>query len=403
MLDYTARSSYANKLQSVAGLSEGNKFRGVGAQWQKQKISLMAFASHRQLDGRIDEDGLVYGLSEAGLHRREQDFERRRQVPMRAWGIQLGLSLKQFDLRLHHLYYDFSKDYRLAHATGASRIEALNALGQHYNTALSYHWHSRKGDVLISGELARNQLGAWAYVQNSSLHLSRLGDFALHLRSVSPHYWAYYAQTNTHFLRPNNERGVTLSFVSRELLKGSEITTYFDSYKGIRAFDNGDERAGKAFGLRLKHRLSKRFKLEERLSWRQNEGEGSRLRLGLRAKHQLSETLAMETGLATSRAKDEWGYLIYQKCRYQIAKKVRLSSSILYHNVPQWSGRIYYYEPQLRYQYQSLFLYRQGFRVGATCRLKLSERCTLGSKFAYHRLKEQPRTNHFFALSLSFR
>ncbi len=403
LLDYTNISTYGNKLRSVAGLSEGNKFRGLGAKWQKGKLSLMAFASSRKLDGRIDDEGFVYGLSETGLHRTEQDFERRGQVPMRAWGLQFGLKLKQLELSLHHLYYDFGKDYKLAHGVGASREESLRGIQEHYNTGLSYHWHSRKGAVVASGELARNSLGAFAYVHNTSFHLNNLGDLALGFRAVSPRYWAYYAQTSTHFLRPNNERGLTLSFNTRELISRCYLMTYFDFYKGVKPFSNGEERAGRTFALKLMHRHNEQLSLEGRCSWKQDRGEPARLRLGLRLKHQLKERLFLDTSLQTSGAKSEWGYVLAQKTRFRLAENLNLQTSILYHNVPNWAGRIYYYEPQLRYQYQSLFLYRKGFRLGAKLQCHLAKRWLLGAKFAYHRLNHLGQANKEFALLLSFK
>ncbi len=403
LLDYTNLSTYGNKLRSVAGLSEGNKFRGLGAKWKRGKLSLMAFASSRKLDGRIDDEGFIYGLSDTGLHRTEQDFERRGKVPMRAWGTQLRLKLRQVELSLHHLYYDFTKSYRLAHATGASREKSLNAIQKHYNTGLSYHWHSRKGYIIVSGELARNQLGAFAYVHNTNFHLNNFGDFALGFRSISPRYWAYYAQTDTHFLRPNNERGLSLLFNTRELINKCIITTYFDFHQGTKGLTNGAKRSGRSFVLKLMHRYNEQLSLEGRCSWKENRGESSRLRLGLRLKHQLSERLALNTSLQTSRVASEWGYVLAHKSRYRLAQHLDLQTSILYHNVPNWSGRIYYYEPQLRYQYQSLFLYRKGFRLGAKLQCHLAKHWLLGAKFAYHQLNHQKQANKEFALLLSFR
>ncbi len=403
LMDYSTSSTYANKLTAVAGLSESNKFRGLAGQWRKGKITLMAFASYRKLDGNIKDDNFIYALSEAGLHRTEKDFERRRQVPLRTAGVQFSLGFRQFNFSLHHLYYDFSKKYTLAHATGASQISDLNAIQQHYNTALSYRWHSRRGDINVSGELARNRLGALAYVQNSSIHFSNLGDFNLRFRSVSPRYWAYYGQTTTHYLRPNNERGLTLAFKSRELIKRTELSTYFDIYKGVKPFDNGKERGGKAFAMSLTYKPIQRFSLQSRFSLKQDLDKPYRLRLGLRAIHQLNQATRLETGIATSRAKGEWAYLLYNKCRYQVSEKIKLNTSILYHNVPNWDGRIYYYEPQLNYQYQSLFLYHKGFRFATTLQVRLGKRWNLASKFAYHRLSHLPKANTEFALLLSYR
>ncbi len=402
LLNYENFSTYGNKLSSVSGLSEGNKFRGLGAKWQKGKLSLMAFASSRKLDGRIDDEGFIYGLSETGLHRTERDFERKEQVPMRAWGGQLALSLKQLELSLHHLYYDFS-NYHLAHATGASGEEALNSIQKHYNTGLSYHWHARKGGIVVSGELARNSLGAFAYVHNTNFHLNNVGNFALGFRAVSPRYWAYYAQTNTHFLRPNNERGLSLSFSSRELINKCYLTTYFDFYKGVKPFANGEEKSGRTLVLKLMHRYNKQVSLEGRCSWKEDKGEPARLRLGLRLRHQLNEHLTMNSSLQTSRAKSEWGYSLAHKFRYKFAENFDLQGSILYHNIPNWTGRIYYYEPQLRYQYQSLFLYRKGFRLAAKIQYHLGKRWFLGAKFAYHQLNHLKQANKEFALLLSFR
>ncbi len=401
--DYTPSLTYRNRLSAISGLSKSNKFRGIATLWSKGKVSLMAFVSKRHLDGRIDEDNFIYGLSENGLHRTEKDWERRGQVPMRSIGFQTAFSLGQLSFALHHLYYDFTKDYYLAHATGASRIGALDAIQEHHNTGFSYQWHSRRGTTAFSGELARNSLGALAYTQSASLHLNLLGDFALRFRSISPRYWAYYAQTSTHFLRPNNERGLTLIFSSRELINNTKLDTYIDLYKSIEPFDNGAERKGKLFGLKVIHRINTQLNLESQLSLRQDNNEASRLRFGLKARQKINQSITSDLGLTTSKAQDEWGYMLYHKARYELNKKMDISSSILYHNIPNWAGRIYYYEPQLPYQYQSLFLYKKGFRASLRLQLKLNKHWSLGAKFAYHSFKQSLETRKLIALSLSFR
>ncbi len=394
---------YMNRLSGISGLSEGRKFRGLAGQWRSGKLSLMAFASQRKLDGRIDNDGRIYNLSEMGLHRTAKDFERRKQVPLRTAGIQLSLELGKLNLSLHHLYYDFSKKYTLAKGTGASKIPELRDINNHYNSAISYSWYSRQGYVKLSGELARNKLGGIAYVQNSSMHFTNIGDVNLGFRYISPKYWAYHAQTKTHALRPNNEQGVRLAFTSRELLRNTELRTYLDLYKELKNFNNKTLQGGQTFGFTLNHKFSQRLNLEARLSIKKNTDELSRLRLGLRTKYQPNKSILFDTGISSSRANEQWGYLLYNKMYYQISNSIKLKTSVLYHDVANWSGRIYYYEPQLNYQYQPLFLYRKGYRLAMTLQGQISKHLYLSSKVSYHHFNHLSQNRTSFSLLLSIK
>ncbi len=384
----STKNTYSNSFSPVRTTTEQNILKGIAVEGESMGIKSRAFVAYQDLDGKIT-NKIITRLGDSGLHRSKEELMMKDKVSMMSYGFQIAKQFKDLDLSLHALYYHFEKDYRLARAVGASRIEALQNLPNYLNVGLSYCYRSPQGYVVSSGELARGRAGKFAYVSSNNFHLPHTGDLALRLRYINPSYWSYYAQSYTHFARPNNEKGLMLAFSSSELIPKTSLSAYYDIYRRIRRFE-GLKNGGQSFVLSLSHDLSRWFELKESIGMTEDDLLNKRWTARMKAKLFINSFSDIEASLSTAYTSQAFSQLYALKYHVRLNSGLKLDSSILWHDVPSWAGRLYYHEAQLQDEYQSLFLYRKGFRLGL--RVKYQPRnssFSYGFRFAYHKYQEE--------------
>lgn len=375
-------------LTPVSGTAEGNKLRGLALEWEEGSWQLSAFLSKRWLDGRIDEQGVIYGLSESGLHRSPAEWRRRAQIPMSAWGLRLGYSTTQLWLALQHLSYRWA-GYRLATAQGARGIEQLSHLSGHGNSSLSYLWLSGSGATQLSGELARSALGSWAVVQQLWHRFEGVGDLALELRYFSPLYWAYYSAGVGMRPRPRDEEGVRLSLERVELSRGLELGAAVDLYRAVGRASEPKQSRAHLLSLDLLYHPQPSLALTLFIRHHQRPEGTKRQRIRLAATFSSSEatlrlgTTLLNIGHRTKRQSNQRAWAFDARLSGQIDSGTHWWISGLYFDAPLWQTRLYSYEPRTSFDYTPHFVWGKGWRLTLGVKWRIANRLGLEAKIAH--------------------
>lgn len=369
-------------IRPMMGLAEGGRMRGIASDFDLGSLRLALFASHRRMDGNIDEEGVITALSDAGLHRTERELKYRHRVAMQTMGAQLIYQTPRLELALQGIGYGWAGDY-LKHATGASHIMALDSIGRHGALSVSYRYVSPLGRLQLSGELARSPLGSYALAQSIGYKSSKWGELRMVARIIPDLYWSYYGQTYSHYARSNDELGIGLYYELRDLAPRLSFALGADLYHPYRALGSKGHNEGLRLFNEWHYHTSQTSNLTARLSWYQEQGSPNKLRLALQHRKELG-VWHLQSKLSASYIDTDWGWAGQLRLSYK-PKRGNFSADVsaIYHNVEQWSGRFNYFEPRLSYEYGSLLLYQRGYRFSAVGNYKLNNRLRLGAKLNY--------------------
>lgn len=371
-----------SRITPVSGLAESGKSRGVALELRRGALGLSALYSQRKLDGRLDEDGSIYALEETGLHRTPRDWERRGQIPLRHWGLSLAYRTDRLRVSGQIVGLDF-RGYRLARPTGASSIEPLEGLASRTNLSLAYSWSSRSGRGSLSGEVARglSRGSGMAWVQHLGYRSDRWGTWMLGARYISPTYWSYLGQSSTHYVRPNNEAGLSLVHTTRELLRHTELELGLDLYRSLAPRRTGTLTHGRVIRLLLTHSPSSALHLSLQLGHRVESNRADRLSLTARGRYTQGDW-ELEPSIGLSRVQTHWGRMAALRLRYT-TPRLQLWVSGAGFAIGLWEGRLYYPSPRLRHEHTWLMLSGRGAHISVGGRLRLSKSWSIEAKIAH--------------------
>lgn len=169
---------FANAIQPVAPLNEGNTLRGAAVELGGYRFSGTIFAGCRSYDGSVmEEDSLSYfdgSLGGTGYHRTESELAKRKQLWSWTCGgdflyrhriIRLGIRAVHTQFNSEILPSD--KCYQLYNFSG----RGMSNLGIDYQLILKR--------VLLFGEAAVSGNGGWAVLQGLRFDLSPGASFAI--------------------------------------------------------------------------------------------------------------------------------------------------------------------------------------------------------------------------------
>lgn len=364
-------------IRPMKSLSEGERSRGIAADLGLGRWQLGLIYSSKMLDGNVNDEGIVTGLSEVGLHRTEGELDRRQTVPLKLWGGLLSWGEDRLGVRLGILRESFAP-YRLRHATGASRISELDGLMDQTLYTLSYHWMSRTGAIRLSGEVARSTFGGWAWVHNLRLSGGRLGDWGIAMRHITPTYWAYSGRAYTHSLRPNDEQGISFFAESREVVPHWQLSLGIDGYRRASEINRG---VGLALRVTAERKSRSGSYWRGSLSYRRPLDSEPALRISLQ-RHWVAQEYSLSPYLALSRTSGTWSWAVALRGMTRMNDRLRFWALIGAYRA-SWQGRIYLPEQRLRYQYGFTMLHGKGVRLSAGGLWQISERASLGLRAVY--------------------
>lgn len=170
---------FANAIQPVAPLNEGNALRGAAVELGGYRFSGTIFAGCRSYDGSVieEEDSLRYfdgSLGGTGYHRTESELAKRKQLWSWTCGGDFLYRHRIFRLGIRAVHTQFNSEilpsdkyYQLYNFSG----RGMSNLGVDYQLILK--------KVLLFGEAAVSGNGGWAVLQGLRFDLSPGASFAI--------------------------------------------------------------------------------------------------------------------------------------------------------------------------------------------------------------------------------
>ncbi|MDR3137381.1 MAG: helix-hairpin-helix domain-containing protein [Tannerellaceae bacterium] len=402
----------ANGFRPHASTNESDFFRGVATSFRSGNFwEFNLFYSLRYLDATLSSDSTFSAFKSDGLHRTPQDFDKKHTLPMHALGANLAFAHNRFGLA-------FSA---LAHASGNLSLLPeplpynLFAFRGNHNANASFDYYLQLPNARFYGETAIAANNAFASL--NALRFTPISQFNLLilLRNYSPRYHALFASAFSQNSDVSNESGLftALNFLPHPHWK---IDASIDLFRhpwlkylvsapssGIHARFHLDflPRNNLSASLRYNYRLREKdqsipFEPDPlvrpydthrlRLLCQYGNNRPFTLRSSFDA-IRYADALATSSGVAFSQN---------LSCNpHNLPLELDLYAVLFF--TDNYNARIFSYEKQLPYAFNSTFLYGHGLRFVALLHWGI-----LPSLNLYTRLALQPN-NSDLNLLLSFR
>lgn len=379
---------------------ESGGFQGVATKLQWGHFTLFPFLSHKRVDARIDstETGTspgVLSLPETGLHRTVTERSHRQNLGKRDAGFHLRLHAGNWEGGMTFLreWFDLplirgTEPYKLLRDSGYS----------FWRAGADYRFRSKK--LLLTGEMARDQDGDWALVQNLEWYFSPVISLVATARKYDPGFYAPGANGFSTSGAPENENGLYLGFRLNPLPRMT-LSGYLDTYRHPFATYhsnfpvNGSERLlilnadvsdNLTFTLRYSGRNEDRTYLPDGAAADETANEFLE-RLRIQGNYRNNDRYSFATRLEFSRYRfpsaPARGFLAYQQIGYRHPSG-SVSGYFRYtlFGVSGYGARIYAYENDLLYAFSTPSFSGYGTRWFVLLRGSLSRRLNLSLKLS---------------------
>ncbi len=373
--------------------------RGIAIHMQKDKFSLMAFASDAPRDATVKGE-LITSLTANGLHRTSAEWQRRNALHWRTWGAEFAMQLHGLHVGVEGVRHSWG-NLLLMRAPGSYEVPELTDLERQTLLGIFYRYRNPSGRLSVYGEVAHAATGGRAWLQGVDYHHSLWGNYKCLVRSVSNRYWAPDARSYTHFPQPHNERGIYFSACIPSPVRYLTIGGFADYYQSFtpryrqsEVTEAWDVR-GIAdyvripFAIRLdahfhggRSETSKQF---HRLTWILTPPKQP-WRLSVMAQHIQIHT--DETGK---------GYSLGMKADMDFGQG-RLHGALSAHTfrTDGWSNRLYVSLPRVQYDFPFAFVYGKGYLLATAMRCDLQRHIRLAGSWQYFHMTESFSRHHLF-------
>lgn len=367
----TGKSSLMNQpsqgVRAKRGMDEVNYLRGAAATLRFGHTELTTWLSYRRLDASLNNDGTVKTIQESGLHRSLKELEQKRNLAATIMGGNVTWKQKGLHLGATGYYQHFNRTlspgtavYRRIHPKGRD----FGIVGANYG--YRHQWFTLAGETAYSTER-----GGWATLERASWKVNTRYTLSGSYRFYSYRYYSFHASALSENSEVQNESGATLRLDATPIGNLS-ITAYADFFYNpwprysLDHSSSGQEGSIRAeYTLKKKNRLTVRYQLKRKERSNQMELHN---RLQLQYTRQQGQHWQLQS-IASLHSLDQsgTGLAIAQRIRFQ-KKKAQFSSMLSYFHTPDYSTRIFLYEPLLTNQFQYPSLYGHGLRFAATGR-----------------------------------
>lgn len=369
---------------------ETDFFRGGAFAWSGKRVEVLAFASYRKLDARMENDTAQSFLS-TGLHRTISEIDRRRTLGCLTAGASLGFYQTRWKISLSGLLSHFDKvvwPQEKYYNYGYFRGQTSGNLSADYA-----YLHK---NFSLRGEVAIDQGGHAATEHALSLTLSPRWKLAAQLRALAPKFQTLYGQALCQNTRTANELGamVGANFQSNE---GRELTAYVDLFefirpvytaklphaRGVEVFVQAKQRFSQNFTMTLRYKLKSRQRTisgEDLLEYRLTH----RMRVAaMWTWERLSFNLQADGSLATRQTgKKSAGGMISSRLTWKPTKAFDLKTFGAVFFTEDYDAALYAYEPQLYLSGAFPSFYYKGFRAVVVGNLRIGKAWLLGLRLS---------------------
>ncbi|MBQ8098729.1 MAG: helix-hairpin-helix domain-containing protein [Bacteroidaceae bacterium] len=362
-----SRHDHSQGIFPHSGTDEYRFQRGAAFTLRRGSFRLLTFASHRYLDGRLD-DGRIYSINTSGYHRTTLERERKNNVQQTLGGLSADAQFRQLHVGFSALFTHYDHPF----ARGSQAYQQHYPEGADFgNFGLHYAYDRRK--VNVGGETALTHDGRLAMLHDARLQLPWHMRLYVQHRYYHPSYHAPLAWAYTSSSAVRGEHGLMLGAFwapSRQW----DLSGYLDGYRRLgptfRALTSSN-------GYSLQAQLS--FRPGRNALWlfryrlrSQQESSTRHPLLRYAMKHTLTlqnqsdlGPLSFTTTLSSCVYKPaiglrEYGGLLGERLSATLWGMKVAASFVAFHT-DSYAASLYAYQPALRYAYSNSRFYDHGY------------------------------------------
>lgn len=359
---FGGREQLAGRTTSLAAMfrphtssSESGYFRGAAASLRLGAVSMLAFASLRKLDARMDAD-TARTLLTTGLHRTMSEIGRRRTLGCLTSGLSLnwwkgkgGISVSGNYTRYDHPLWPEQRRYNQDYFRGTTAV----------NASVAYGYRIRQWNM--QGELAFNGQGHLATEHVVTFKPSPRLTTSLQLRHFDPRYTSPYGHALQQGSRVTNEDGIMLGLYWRPLTDWT-IYSYIDAFQFIHPTYTTilPHAKGLEWSLRTTKEWGQKhtFTLRYRLKSRQYTITAHEL-MEYRTTHRFSaantfslgkcqvNTAAYVTLAARQTGRRDWGEMCSTRITCRHSRRWQTKVLLAWFHTSDYASAVYVYEPDV--------------------------------------------------------
>lgn len=375
-------------LDSYASTNENRFMRGAGVTLGFNKWQVTTFASHKAVDANIslldtisDEVIQVSSIDESGLHRTENELEKKNAIDETIGGFDVTYYNGQFNAGVSGVYYQFSSP--LEAATQPYEIYDFSG-NKLFNFSLHYNYLWR--NLLIFGETAMSDNLSLATINGLIMPVDPKVDFAILHRYFAPDYQSLYGATFSEGTLPQNESG---TYFGAEIkpIKGWKFSSYIDLYKHPwLEFRTDAPTYGTDFLAQVYWQPSRAFetyvRFKKEISDRNMSSDYyeedpiineviqlAKSNIRWHADFDVSKSLTLKSRIEVTFYDEqvgfpERGYLLFQDFNYHpLGKPYGFATRFAVFNTESFNTRIYAFETEVLYAYSIIGLSGRGSRA----------------------------------------
>ncbi len=366
--------------------SEGNYLQGAAATVTAMKgLDITAFASYRNRDATLNDDGSIATLLTTGYHRTASEMERKGNTHQTAFGANINYSNRRFHAGLTAVQTSLN---RTLNPDTRQIFRAHYPSGDNFwNASINYGYISRR--LSIGGETATGGCGGVATINTISYEVAPSLRLTALQRFYSYKYYSLFSRSFGEASSVQNESGVYLGATWRPLawLSLMAYTDYayhpwavYQADKESRAWDNlaaATMRFGRVTAnVRYRYRTRERNGDEEgQLIWKQE--------------HRARAQVDYDGGAFTTRSQidvaaceykaSSFGWMFSQRLSYA-CRWLRASLMAGYFHTDDYDSRVYTYEQGMLYEFSFPVFYGEGIRYALSLRSDISAHLMLQAK-----------------------
>lgn len=373
----TNMGSLGNTIRVHSSRTASNYMQGAAATVNVVKgLDASAFVSLRKIDATVKEGGISTVVT-TGLHRTAKEVEKQNVASVSL----IGCNLNYRHLGFHVGTTAFLTSYSIPLAPNKQQLyKRFAPEGSHFwNVSIDYGYLSHRWS--IAGETATGDCGVVATANSIGYLFSERFSMAAVQRFYPARYYSLYSNAFSEGSDVQDESGVYLGMKWLPFRK-LEVTSYFDlAYFPWPKYHTTGSTQALDYSLTLSYHPSDRWNIGMRYRYKNKQSTVQRIRLYLT---HTSPHWNMRTSMDFSscrQEKSERGWMVSENVGYQ-RKWLKVSANVGYFHAPNYSSRIYCYEPGLLYNMNLSSYYGKGIRCALLLRSEIGNHiitlCKLG-------------------------
>jgi len=372
-------------LKPYSSVNESMFLRGVSGTFKYRKISFTPFASKKNLDASLTDQGNeISAVNISGLHRTKSEIDNKARLSSSIYGAHIQLNSRSLNMG----FISYQTHFNLPFSAGKSLYEQYDFRGNSL-TNLGMHYDYNFRNTYFFGEMAHSKNGGSAFINGIMSSLSPRVSIVLMHRNYAKNYHSFFNQSVSEASNAVNESG----FYSALALKFDskwDFFTYSDFFRfpWLKFRVNGPS-SGYEILAQINYRMNKKLKLSSRFKQQVREenpddniaGSGletvDKQNYRFEIIYSINDRFSLRNRAEIVRfqkgeAKYELGFLNYQDIIYKPLSS-KLSGNIRFgiFDTESFNSRIYAYENDVLYSYSVPAYQGKGVRFYINARYTL--------------------------------